>query len=73
MKNANGLVEEVQLLQYEIIKAGKKDPYTKKKAEDMTIHSAIRVKIKPIFFEEFLSEVCTFEIHEDVILNQLII
>ena len=72
MKNFDGLVEEVQLLQYEIIKSNKKDPYTKKKLEDMTIHSVIKVKIKPIFLEELLSDVCTFEIHEDVVLNQLV-
>jgi len=71
-RNSNGVVEEIQLIQYEIIKPRKKDPCTKRKLDDMTIHSVVRVKIKPIFFEELLDQICTFEIHEDVVLNQLI-
>ena len=72
LKNNDGIVKEVKIKEYEIIKKGKKDKYIDKKVNDMTIHSVIQVRIKPFFQMDFLEKICTFDIHEDVVLNELI-
>ena len=70
MKNDEALIEEVEILDYDICESGKKDNYTKTKFKDTTIHSVIRVKMKPIFMREVLKDMFTFELHEDVVLNK---
>ena len=67
--NLNGLVQRVDIVDYEIYKKGQKDKYTDKKLQDITIHSVIKVKIKPVLFEELLDEKFVFDIHEDVALD----
>ena len=71
LENPNGVVQKVTILEYNIVKAGKKDGYTKKKLQDNTIHSVIKIKVKPIFSIKQLERLFTFEIHEDVVLNVL--
>lgn len=71
LSNDDGIVQKVEILEYNIYQKGKKDNYTKLKVKDTTIHSVIKVKIKPIILENMLEKVFTFEIHEDVILNEL--
>ena len=67
--NPHGLIQEVNIVDYEICKKGKKDSYTNEKLKDATIHSVIKVKIKPIIFEDLLKDKFVFYIHEDVALN----
>ena len=55
------------------IKSGSKDDFSKKKLGDTSIHSVIQVKIKPIFNFDILEKICTFDVHQDVILNEVII
>lgn len=71
LENYNGVVQAVRILEYDILKAGKKDGYTKQKLQDNTIHSVIEIKVKPIFSINQLERLFTFEIHEDVVLNVL--
>lgn len=71
LKNEDGLVQKVNIKEYKIYTKGKRDNYTKKRLKDTTIHSVIEVKIKPIVFEDMLENLFIFEIHEDVILNEL--
>ena len=73
LKNDTGLIEQVEILQYGINKKGSIDYYTGKLNSANTIHSVIRVKMKPIFNIDVLKEACTFEIHEDVALNEVVI
>lgn len=71
LKNNEGLIKKVTLLEYEIYQKGKKDKYTNIRVNDTTIHSVIKVEIKPIILEDFLQDIFTFEIHEDVVLNKV--
>ena len=71
-KNAEGLVREVEVIQYDILKKGKKDDYSKEKLKNNVIHAVIKVRVRPIFLEDTLKDVFTFYIHEDVSLNELI-
>ncbi len=72
LKNSDGLIQNVEIKEYEIIKKGARDNFTQNIISDSTIHSVIKVKIKPIFFEDLLRDVFTFVIHEDVALNEMI-
>ena len=73
MSNENGIIKSARIKEYEVLKKGTKDSYTNKKHGDMVLHSVIEVEIKPIFNIDVLKNICTFEIHEDVILNELIV
>ncbi len=69
--NEDGLVQNVEIMEYKIYEAGRKDSYTHERTKDATIHSVIEVKIKPIILSEWLQDIFTFQIHEDVILNMV--
>lgn len=71
LENTSGIVQHVDVLDYKIYDKNKKDEYTNKRLEDTTIHSVIKVKIKPIILQEMLANVFTFEIHEDVALDMV--
>lgn len=72
LKSKSGLIKEVKVVQYDVYNPGKKDKYTGKKLRDSTIHSVISVKVKPIIMEDLLENLFTFDIHEDVVLNEVI-
>ncbi len=71
LSNPNGLIQKVDVGDYEIYQKGKRDKYTDEKHKDTTIHSVIKVKIKPIIFESILKDKFVFDIHEDVSLNKV--
>ena len=72
LTNKNGLIQDVEIIEYDIYEIGKRDNYIKKKQKDTSIHSVIKIKIKPIFMEEILEDVFTFYVHEDVVLNKVV-
>ena len=69
LSNTNGIVQKVEIIDYEIYKNGKKDKYTNKYVDGTTIHSVIKVRIKPVLFENLLKDKFVFDIHEDVSMN----
>jgi hypothetical protein len=71
LESQNGLVQKVELVDYEILRKGNRDNYSNNKVKDQTLHTVLKVKIKPIFNIKILEDVCTFDIHEDVVLNEL--
>jgi len=71
LENESGLVNRVDIKEYKIYDKGKKDLYTNESLDNIIIHSVITVKIKPIIFEKLLENIFVFDIHEDVILNEL--
>ena len=70
-RNENGLIKEVDIKEYKIYTKGKKDAYTKEYLRNTTIHSVITVKVEPIIFKKLLENIFVFDIHEDVVLNEL--
>ena len=70
-KNKDKLISSVKIEEYEILAKNKKDSYTNKKCENQVIHTVVKLKIKPIIMSSLLEDIFTFEIHEDVNLNEL--
>ena len=71
LENKNGLIKKVVINEYQIYKKGEKDNFTNKKCDDVTIHTVITIKIKPIILSKTLEDIFTFKIHEDVNLNMM--
>lgn len=69
LENSTGLIKKVEIIDYEIYKKGEKDAYTHEKCDDATIHTTLKIQIKPIILTEELEKVFTFIVHEDVNLN----
>lgn len=72
LENQRKLINRIEIIEYKIYEDNKKDSYTGKKCDGRTLHTVIKVKIKPIILKEFLEEIFIFEIHEDVALNSMI-
>ena len=71
LENKTGLIKKIEIEEYEIYKIGQKDNYTKERCENQTIHTVLKVKIKPIILERLFEDIFTFKIHEDVNLNMV--
>lgn len=71
LRNDEKLITSVELKEYEVYAKGKKDSYTKERTDDRTIHTVLKVKIKPIILRDILEDVLVFNIHEDVNLNMM--
>lgn len=69
LENGEGLIEKIRIKEYEILKKNTKDSFTRKRVENITLHTVLEIEIKPIIMKEFLDEVFIFDIHEDVVLN----
>ena len=69
LENDNKLIKKIIIEEYEIYKKGIRDKYTGEKCDDVTIHTVIKVKIKPIILSKLLENIFVFKIHEDVNLN----
>lgn len=72
LENQRKLIKKIEIIEYKIYEDNKKDSYTGKKCDGRTLHTVIKVKIQPIILKEFLEEIFIFEIHEDVVLNSMI-
>ncbi|MBO5179399.1 MAG: hypothetical protein J6B87_03540 [Clostridia bacterium] len=69
LENDSSLVEKIKIKEYEILNKKSKDSYTKKRVENVTLHTVLEIEIKPIIMKKFLDKVFIFDIHEDVVLN----
>lgn len=71
LSNGDKLISNIEIKEYEIYEKNKKDNYTKEKCDDRTIHTVLKVKIKPIIMRKILEDVFVFTVHEDVNLNMV--
>lgn len=71
LKNENKLISKIEIVEYKVLEAKSKDTYTGKNLQTRTIHTVLKVKIKPIILRSILEEIFIFTIHEDVALNML--
>ena len=69
LKNENSLIEEINIIEYDILEKSKRDSFTREKTDDRVIHTVIEVKVKPIIMRSFFEKIFTFIVHEDVNLN----
>lgn len=73
LKNKNKLISGIEIIEYKIYNARSKDSFSKKNLQDRTIHVVLRVKIKPIILKKLFENIFVFTIHEDVVLNSMIV
>lgn len=69
LKNEEGLIQKIEIKEYEIYKKGTRDNFTDEKCDDVTIHTVLEIKLKPIIMSELLKDKFNFILHEDVNLN----
>lgn len=69
LESNTGLIEKIRIKEYKILKENQRDTFTKKKVEDVTLHTVIELEVKPIIMPGILDEVFIFDVHEDVVLN----
>ena len=69
--NEDKLITHISIEEYEVYNKNKKDNFTKKRCDERTIHTVLKVKVRPIILKEFLEEIFCFTIHEDVNLNMM--
>mgnify|MGYP004516201309 FL=1 len=69
--NEDKLITHISIEEYEVYNKNKKDNFTKKRCDDRTIHTVLKVKVRPIILKEFLEDIFCFTIHEDVNLNMM--
>lgn len=67
--NNSKLIRKVEVEEYEIYSKNKIDKFTNKRCDDRTIHTVLKVKIKPIILNDILEKIFVFTVHEDVNLN----
>ena len=72
LENKEKLINKIEIVDYKIYEDDKKDSYTNKRCDGRTLHTVVKLKIKPIILDEFLEDIFTFTIHEDVALNSMI-
>lgn len=71
LKNENKLISKIEIIEYKIFEAKSKDTFTNKNLQVRTIHTVLKVKIRPIILKSILEEIFVFTVHEDVALNML--
>lgn len=72
LENKNKLISKIEIIEYRVYEKDKVDSYTGKRCDGRTLHTLVRLKVKPIILVNFLEEIFTFTIHEDVALNSMI-
>ena len=69
LKNQQKLISSIEVKEYEIYEAQRKDNFSGSRSDNRVIHTVLKVKIKPIILSDFLENIFTFDAHEDVNLN----
>lgn len=69
LKNQQKLISSIEVKEYEIYEAQRKDNFSGSCSDNRVIHTVLKVKIKPIILSDFLENIFTFDVHEDVNLN----
>lgn len=71
LSNDKKLITSIKIEEYTIYEKSKKDAYTGKRCDNRTIHTVLKVKIRPIILKNFLEDIFVFTVHEDVALNSM--
>lgn len=69
LENDDGLIEKIEIKEYEILNKKDKDSYTKEIVGDVTLHTVLQIEIKPIIMKKIFDKIFVFDVHEDVVLN----
>lgn len=70
-ENNDNLIRKLEIKEYVILEKERKDGYTNERCEDTTLHTVVKVKIKPVIMQHVFENIFTYTIHEDVNLNMV--
>lgn len=70
-ENKEKLITKLEIIEYTIYPKGKKDNFTKEKCDDATLHTIVKIKMKPIIMTKMFEDIFTYTVHEDVNLNMV--
>ena len=71
LENKDGLVRKIEIIEYGILDNRRTDSITKQRSRGKTVHSVIKVQIRPLIMAEQMQDTFTFLVHEDVALNEV--
>lgn len=71
LKNGKGLIEEAKIKNILVLEEGEQDPIDKEIKDELTVHTAIKVKIKPVIFRSLIQDKSEFEFHTDLSINKI--
>ena len=70
-ENDDNLIRKLEIKEYVILEKERKDGYTNARCDDTTLHTVVKVKIKPVIMQDVFENIFTYTIHEDVNLNMV--
>lgn len=73
LKNGKGLIEQAKIKDILVLEEGDFDPVKKLLNEELTVHTVIKVKVKPVIFKSMLENKCEFEFHTDLSIDKIIL
>ena len=71
LKNGQGLIEEARIKNILVLEKGDIDPIDREIKDELTVHTAIGVKIKPVIFRSLLQDKSEFEFHTDLQIDKI--
>ena len=71
LRNGKGIIKNAKIEEMTILEEGDIDSLNNKKAECLTVHLVVGIKVKPIIFNKIFDDIFYFKIHEDLKLNKL--
>ena len=66
LKNGKGLIREAKIKEVTVLEEGEIDPIDKEVSDVLMVHTVIKLKINPVFFESLLKDKSEFEFHTDL-------
>lgn len=73
LKNGTGLIKEAKIKKVLVLEEGEPDPISGDLCDTLTVHTIIKVKIKPVIFQSLLEDKSEFEFHTDLSINKIIL
>jgi hypothetical protein len=71
LQNGQGLIKGAEIKSILILEEGDIDPVDKKSSDSLTVHTVIKVKVKPVIFESLLKNRSEFEFHTDLQIKKI--
>jgi len=71
LNNGTGIIKSADILDLQVLNDGDKDDISGKRADCLTVHMVVGVKVKPIILNSIFEDIFYFKLHEDLKLNKL--
>lgn len=71
LKNGKGVIEESKIKNITVIEEGEIDPVTREIANNLMVHTVIKVRVKPVILKSLLADKSEFEFHTDISIDKI--